>query len=291
MLVASELRGELARIRPARACCRRAELVGLLQSAGAGGRLRTLDHATARIAVQLAASIGISASAPRAAAASGHVPGRHHLQVALEEVPTASWQPVTSKACDRRAFLRGLLLSTGSVSGGPGGPHLEFVLRDRRSALDLQRLLAASEVRSSRMERRGRQVVYLKGQEEIAGVLRLIGANRALLDFEASRVSREVRNRLNRLLNAEEANLARTVRAADRQLQAIGRLEADGELELLADGLREAAAQRRRQPDADLDTLASSLGIGRSAMNHRLRRLVELAADAAGARRTRADRS
>jgi hypothetical protein len=291
MLVASELRGELARIRPARACCRRAELVGLLQSAGAGGSLRTLDHATARIAVQLAASVGISASAPRAVAARGHVPGRHHLQVALEEVPTASWQPVTSKPCDRRAFLRGLLLSTGSVSGGPGGPHLEFVLRDRRSALDLQRLLAASEVRSSRMERRGRQVVYLKGQEEIAGVLRLIGANRALLDFEASRVSREVRNRLNRLLNAEEANLARTVRAADRQLQAIGRLEADGELELLADGLREAAAQRRRQPDADLDTLASSLGIGRSAMNHRLRRLVELAADAAGARRTRADRS
>jgi cell division protein WhiA len=291
MLVASELRGELARIRPARACCRRAELVGLLQSAGAGGSLRTLDHATARIAVQLAASIGISASAPRAAAVSGHVPGRHHLQVALEEVLPASWKPVTSKACDRRAFLRGLLLSTGSVSGGPGGPHLEFVLRDRRSALDLQRLLAASEVRSSHMERRDRQVVYLKGQEEIAGVLRLIGANRALLDFEASRVSREVRNRLNRLLNAEEANLARTVRAADRQLQAIGRLEADGELELLADGLREAAAQRRRQPDADLDTLASSLGIGRSAMNHRLRRLVELAADAAGARRTRADRS
>lgn len=291
MLVASELRGELARIRPARACCRRAELVGLLQSAGAGGSVRTLDHATARIAVQLAASIGISASAPRASATSGHVRGRHHLQVALEDVLPGTWEPVTSKACDRRAFLRGLLLSTGSVSGGPGGPHLEFVLRDRRSARDLQRLLAGSEVRSSRMERRGRQVVYLKGQEEIAGVLRLIGANRALLDFEASRVSRDVRNRLNRLLNAEEANLARTVRAADRQLQAIGRLEADGELELLADGLREAAAQRRRQPDADLDTLASSLGIGRSAMNHRLRRLVELAADAAGARRTRADRS
>ena len=291
MLVASELRGELARIRPARACCRRAELVGLLQSAGAGGRVRTLDHATARIAVQLAASIGIAASAPRAAASSGHVPGRHHLRVALEDALPASWEPVTSKACDRRAFLRGLLLSTGSVSGGPGGPHVEFVLRDRRSAVDLQRLLAASDVRSSRMERRGRQVVYLKGQEEIAGVLRLIGANRALLDFEASRVSRDVRNRLNRLLNAEEANLARTVHAADRQLQAIGRLEADGELELLADGLREAAAQRRRQPDADLDTLASSLGISRSAMNHRLRRLVELAADAAGARRTRADRS
>jgi hypothetical protein len=280
MLVASELRGELARIRPARACCRRAELVGLLQSADPDGSVRTLDHATARIAVQLASSIGVSA-ATRPVSAGPHLRGRHHLRVALEGVHPATWEPVTAKACDRRAFLRGLLLSAGSVSGGRGGPHVEFVLRDRRSAHELQRLLGEAEVRSSRMERRGRQVVYLKGQEQIAGLLRLTGANRALLDFETSRVSREVRNRLNRLLNAEEANLARTVRAADRQLQAIGRLEAAGELDRLADALREAAAQRRRQPDADLDTLASSLGIGRSAMNHRLRRLVELAAETA----------
>ncbi len=290
MLVASELRGELARIRPARACCRRAELIGLLQSAGPDGSVRTLDHATARIAVQLASSIGVAAAAPASSTASS-LPGRHHLRVALDEVPPAAWESATTKACDRRAFLRGLLLGSGSVSGGPGGPHVEFVLRDRRRALNLQRLLQDSEVRSSRMERRGRQVVYLKGQDEIAGLLRLVGANRALLDFETSRVSRDVRNRLNRLLNAEEANLARTVRAADRQLQAIGRLEADGELERLAEGLREAAAERRRQPDADLDTLASSLGISRSAMNHRLRRLVELAAEAAGARGARADRS
>ena len=287
MLVASELRGELARIRPARACCRRAELVGLLQSGGADGSVRTLDHATARIAVQLAASVGIPATAPRAAPALSRLPGRHHMRVALDGLPISDWEPVTAKACDRRAFLRGLLLSAGSVSGGPGGPHVEFVLRDRGSARDLQRLLTTSDVSASRMERRGRQVVYLKAQEQIAGLLRLVGANRALLDFETSRVSREVRNRLNRLLNAEEANLARTVRAADRQLQAIGRLEADGELELLADGLREAAAQRRRQPDADLDTLASSLGISRSAMNHRLRRLVELAAESGPARRAR----
>jgi DNA-binding transcriptional regulator WhiA len=286
MLVASELRGELARIRPARACCRRAELIGLLQSAGADGGVRTLDHATARIAVQLAASIGLPATAPRAASAGSQLPGRHHLRVELGDVLPSAWEPVTTKACDRRAFLRGLLLSAGSVSGGPGGPHVEFVLRDRRRARELERLLGESDVRSAHMERRGRQVVYLKGQEEIAGLLRLVGANRALLDFETSRVSRDVRNRLNRLLNAEEANLARTVRAADRQLQAIGRLEADGELERLADGLREAAAQRRRQPDADLDTLASSLGISRSAMNHRLRRLVELAAAAASSRRS-----
>ncbi|MGZ8562461.1 MAG: DNA-binding protein WhiA [Candidatus Limnocylindria bacterium] len=291
MLVASELRGELARIRPARACCRRAELVGLLQAADPDGGVRTLDHATARTAVQLAASIGVIVPAPQPAAHVPHAPGRHHLRVALAEVPTSDWEAVTTKACDRRAFLRGLLLGSGSVSAGPGGPHVEFVLRDTGSAGRLQDLLAASEVRASRMERRGRHVVYLKGQEQIAGLLRLTGANRALLDFESSRVSREVRNRINRLLNAEEANLSRTVQAADRQLQAIARLDGTGELEQLADRLRDAAAQRRRQPDADLDTLAESLGISRSAMNHRLRRLVELAAESAAPGRRQTARS
>jgi len=92
-------------------------------------------------------------------------------------------------------------------------------------------------------------------------------------------VARDVRNRLNRLLNAEEANVDRTVRAADRQLQAIAHLAEAGELERLPLALREAAAQRRQQPDADLDTLASAIGVSRSAMNHRLRRLVTLAAD------------
>jgi len=281
MLVASELRGELARIRPARACCRRAELIGLLQTADPDGSVRTLDHATARIAVQLAASIGVVATTHRPRASSAHLPGRHHLRVTMDaDVPT-DWPAATGKACDRRAFLRGLLLGAGSVSGGRGGPHVEFVFRDRRRATALQRLLADSDVRGSRMQRRGRHIVYLKGQEQIGGLLRLTGANRALLDFETSRVSREVRSRLNRLLNAEEANLGRTVRAADRQLQAIARLEATGELERMPDGLRDAAAQRRRQPEADLDTLASSLGISRSAMNHRLRRIVELAAESA----------
>jgi DNA-binding transcriptional regulator WhiA len=288
MLVASELKGELARIRPARACCRRAELLGLLHGSGTDGRIRTLDHATARIAVQLAASIGLSIEPPRRASGGPQrSPGRHHLEVSVDRRLVDGASSNGFKACDRRSFLRGVLLGAGSISAGAGGPHVEFVFADRRRAAELRRLLAESDVRASTMVRRGRQVVYLKGQEQIAGLLQLTGANRALLDFETSRVSREVRNRLNRLLNAEGANLDRTVQAADRQLQAIARLEAGGELERLPDGLREAAAQRRRQPDADLDTLATGLGISRSAMNHRLRRLVELAAEVATPHRTR----
>jgi DNA-binding protein WhiA len=156
---------------------------------------------------------------------------------------------------------------------------VEFVLRDEAAARDLRRALADLDVRSLVAERRGRQVVYLKGHEEIAALLRLVGANRGVLELETHRVGRDVRARLNRLLNAEEANLGRTVRAAERQLTAIARLERDGRLSTLGGGLRETAAMRRRMPDADLDTLASALGVSRSAVNHRLRRLVELAAD------------
>ncbi len=284
MLVATELKGELARIQPARACCRRAELAGLLFADP--DAVRTLDPATARGAVHLASAAGVPAVGPvpvakRPAAAAGtshRAGGRHHLQVVLDGADVAAWSWADAQPHDRRAFLRGALLNA-SISLGGSSSHVEFVFRGWSRARELMQRLRSVNVRATLLMRRGRSVVYLKGQEEVATLLRLTGANRALLDYEANRVARDVRNRLNRLLNAEEANLDRTVRAADRQLRAIAELMASGELERLPDGLREAAAQRRRQPDADLDTLAASMGVSRSAVNHRLRRLVALAAE------------
>jgi len=278
--LAGEVKGELARIQPAKACDRRAELLGLMHGSK-HSRFRTLDHAVARTAMQLAASLGIPVAAPRAAApARLRVGGRHHLTVDLDRASLGPWSWAEAPSCDRRAFLRGVLLGSGSISfSAASGPHVEFVLAARRAAAELQDHLASLEVRALRTQRRGAHVIYLKGQEEIVTLLRLVGANRGVLEFETHRVGRDVRARLNRLLNAEEANLARTVRAADRQLSAISRLEATGAFGSLAPGLRDAAATRRHMPDADLDTLASALGISRSAMNHRLRRLVELASD------------
>ncbi len=280
MLLAGEVKGELARIQPARGCCRRAELLGLLH--GSGDRLRTLDHATARTAVLLAGSLDVHVDPPRAVAAGdrGRHPGsRHHLVVEIPRQQLGTWQWAEAPACDRRSFLRGVLLGSGSISLGRSGPHVEFVLRKADAAAMLQGLLAAMGVRGLRTSRRGHHVVYLKGLDEIVALLGLVGANRGVLELETQRVGADVRARVNRLINAEGANLARTVRAADRQLLAIDRLEHDGSLPRLAPLLRETAAQRRRMPDADLDTLASALGASRSAVNHRLRRLVELAGE------------
>jgi hypothetical protein len=277
VLLAGEVKGELARIQPARACDRRAELLGLLYGSSRDA-LRTLDHATARTAVHLASSLGLAVGSPRAVAAGrGRAGARRHLEVEVDRRALGGWAWHDAPACDRRAFLRGVLLGSGSISFGTGGPHIEFVLADRAAAEELQSALASLEVRALRTERRGRHVVYLKGADEIVALLRLVGANRGVLELETHRVGRDVRARLNRLVNAEEANLGRTVRAADRQLTAIGRLEADGRLAALAPALRETAALRRRMPDGDLDALAAALGVSRSAVNHRLRRLVDLA--------------
>lgn len=279
MLLAGEVKGELARIQPARSCDRRAELIGLVQGAQ-DGVLRTLDHAIARTAVHLAATLGLAVEPPRAVAPDPtRMAGRHHLLVSIDREALGPWSWASAPLCDRRAFLRGVLLGAGSLSFSASGPHVEFVLADAEAAEDLQAALASLDVRALRSERRGRQIVYLKGHEEIAALLRLVGANRGVLELETVRVGRDVRARLNRLLNAEEANLGRTVRAADGQLSAIARLDAEGDLDRLAPALRETAAIRRRMPDADLDTLSAALGVSRSAVNHRLRRLVELASD------------
>ena len=276
MLLAGEVKGELARIHPARGCCRRAELAGLLLGAS-GPRLRTLDHATARTAVHLATSVGMRVSPPRPAVERGSDRARHHLLVELDPSAVADWRWEEAPSCDRRSFLRGVLLGAGSISFSASGPHVEIVVRGAETADRLRTWLAEVGVRAGVSVRRGRHVVYLKGHEEIAALLRLVGANRGVLELETHRVERDVRSRLNRLLNAEEANLERTVRAADRQLAAIATLEAEGRLATLGIGLREAAALRRRMPEADLDTLSTALGVSRSAINHRLRRLVELA--------------
>ena len=279
MLLAGEVKGELARIQPARACCRRAELIGLLYGSGSD-RLRTLDHATARTAVHLATSLRIGVEAPRPSVNArdrGAARTRHHLTVRVDRGRLGPWRWAEVPACDRRSFLRGVLLGSGSISFTASGPHVEFVLREPDAAEALRELLAEMGVRAGLAARRGHHVVYLKGQEEIVALLGLMGANRGVLELETQRVGRDVRSRLNRLLNAEEANLGRTVRAADRQLVAIDRLERDGTLAGLTPSLRETAATRRRMPDADLDALATALDVSRSAVNHRLRRLVDLA--------------
>ncbi|HEV7200876.1 MAG TPA: DNA-binding protein WhiA [Candidatus Limnocylindria bacterium] len=267
MRPARDVKGELARIEPARECCREAEVAGLRFADDA---IRTLDPSTARIAVRLGAGRAVPQSTDRGSGT------RHHLAL-VSSSGRETWSWAKAAACDHRAFLRGVVLGSGSLSFSRTGPHVEFVFRDAARARTLRRRLKASEIHASSYERRGRAVVYVKGRENVASLLHLTGAHGALLELEAEQVGHDVQNRLNRLLNAEAANVNRTVHAAERQVRAIDRLEAEGRLDELSPGLRLVADARRAHPEADLEALATELDLGRSAVHHRLRRIEQLA--------------
>lgn len=178
----------------------------------------------------------------------------------------------------RRAFLRGAFLGSGSCSAPSSGYHLEIVCRTEAFAAELVPLIRTFGPEAKATCRRGRPLVYLKG-DEVAGFLALVGASAAALSFEDTRAVRDYRNYLNRRNNCETANIGKTINAGLDQLRAIEAIEAHMPLSELPAPLYEAARLRLAHPDATLQELADLAEIGKSGMNHRLARLMRLAAE------------
>lgn len=243
------LRAELAAIDPSRPCDRLAEAAGL------GSAPVTRNGPVARLAVRL----GLGRAVPAAAA--------------------VDW-PALPEHC-RLAWLRGLFLARGSLSLAGGRTHLEFVVRQEDAATLAARLAEVGLPASWRL-RRGRGVVTWKSGDIVGLFLRRIGAGGALLELEARQVSRALRGDLNRVLNAESANLQRAVGAAGRQIAAIGELEGDGRLARQPYVVRLVADARRETPEATLAELADRLELHRSAVQRALERVERLALEPDG---------
>jgi cell division protein WhiA len=237
------LRAELASIDPARACDRQAERAGL------GPNLRAREPAVARLAVRLGAARAGSAVAFEWASAAEHC---------------------------RTAYLRGRFLAHGSLSLAAARTHLEFVVPPEQAPV-LARWLGEAGMSASWRIRRGRGVVTWKSAETVGTFLRRIGAGATLLELEARQVARAMRGDLNRVLNAESANLQRAVAAAGRQLVAIDRLEADGRLARQPNAVRLIAAARRETPESTFSELAERLAMHRSTVQRALERIERLA--------------
>jgi len=250
------LRAELAAIDPARECDRDAERAGLEP----GTRWR--DATLARLAVRLARRDG-----PRDAGSSS-MPSDH------AGPPPFEWAS-RPEHC-RMAWLRGRFLARGSLSLANGQTHLEIVV-PADEAPGLAANLAGAGMPASWRIRRGVGVVTWKSAELVGLVLRRMGAGPSLLELEVRQVARALRGELNRVINAESANLTRTVAAAGRQLEAIAALSADGRLAEESRTVREVAAARRQTPEATLTELAERLSIHRSAVQRALDRIERLA--------------
>jgi hypothetical protein len=237
------LRAELAAIDPSRECDREAERAGL-EPAG-----RRRDPSLARLAVRLARR---------------------------EDSPGAAFEWTARPEHCRMAWLRGRFLSQGSLSFANGRTHLELVVAPDEAPV-LAGHLAAAGLPPSWRVRRGRGVVTWKSAEMVHVVLRRLGAGASLLELEARQVTRSLRGELNRVLNAESANLTRTVAASGRQLDAIATLSGDGRLAKERPSVRAVAAARRETPEATLGELADRLAVHRSAVQRALERIERLA--------------
>jgi len=299
-------KNELARVTAPAACCRRAELAALVRLGGrlevTGGRpgalsVVTSDAAVARKTFTLFKDAGVWAEVVVGKGVRLHkhnlyrvrVPGggtlaRTFATLGLLDrsgrLADAYPARLTGRDCCRRAYLRGAFLAAGSISNPAGDYHLEIITNSARKAREVGSLMRHFGLKAGGFRRKGRHVVYLKEGESIAAFLKLAGAHAGLLEFENARVLREVKGDVNRRVNCETANLNRTVEAACRQLESIRHLDERLGLGRLPAGLRETAFLRLQNPEATLAELGEMMDprVSKSAVNHRLRRLVELAA-------------
>lgn len=182
-------------------------------------------------------------------------------------------------SCCRRAFLRGAFLCIGSMSDPNKGYHLEFVCENEAQAAQIQQVICSFEIEAKIVRRKKYHVVYLKESESLVDLLNIMNAHVSLMQLESLRVEKEVRNFVNRQVNCEAANITKTVKAAGGQIEDILFLQKHYGLSNLPEPLRQMAEVRLEHPESSLLELGSYLNppVGKSGVNHRLRKLGELA--------------
>ena len=188
-------------------------------------------------------------------------------------------QLIIKNSCCQRAFLRGAFLSIGSISDPQKGYHLEFVCTDENKAKQLQSVLVGFDIDAKIVIRKKYFVVYMKDGAGIVDLLNVCEAHVALMNLENLRIVKEMRNSINRRVNCETANISKTVNAATRQIEDILYIKEFYGFANLPGGLKEMAEVRLDNPDVPLKELGEYLDppVGKSGVNHRLRKLSELA--------------
>lgn len=186
---------------------------------------------------------------------------------------------MAEESCCRSAFLRGAFLAGGSVTDPRKSYHLELATSHHSVSREVLALMRELDQEPRSAQRKGNTVIYFKQSEQIEDFLTCVGAPLAAMEVMNAKLERDLRGSVNRRVNCDAANLDKAVEAAMAQVEAIRRLESGGALITLPDKLREAAALRLAHPEDTLAQLAQRCDppITKSALNHRLRKLVELA--------------
>lgn len=306
---ATEVKNELARLLPEDTCCRTAELAALLRmgaSMSLGSRMMmglnftTENAALARKILHLlkedfALKTEVMVSRARRLKKNNFyvvkvVPssGVRELLMTVgffeddgDYNAGSRDRALLRRVCCRQAYLRGAFLGGGSVNKPESSYHMELVTGNYGFAKTLYDLLRRFDLPAGITDRKNDYIIYLKESEAIIEFLSLVGADETLTEFEVARNLKEVRNQVNRLVNCETANLQKTVNAAVRQLECIRLIEQKRGLDTLPPPLQETARLRLAYPEANLQELVAinQNKVGKSGMNHRLRKLEKIAAE------------
>lgn len=190
---------------------------------------------------------------------------------------------VVEEECCKAAFLRGAFLAGGSVTDPGKGYHLELNTTHQSVAREgfslMQETLGFPPKTASRG---GGQVLYLKQSDRVSDCLTYLGAPVAAMGIMEAKLEKELNNNVNRRCNCDDANISKVVEAAQEQMNAIRVLQERNHFESLPDKLKQAAQAREENPEASLTELAAMMEppITKPAMNHRLKKLVQLAQEA-----------
>lgn len=174
-----------------------------------------------------------------------------------------------------KAIIRGAFMGSGSVNNPEKEYHLELDLSNEKNLEEMVKILQRLGIRVKTFQ----FSIYMKEGEEISKFLALIGANKAVMQFEDIRIQKEMRGKVNRLVNCETANLNKTINASIQQIAAIKKLQETGKFKKLDDKLKEIAILRLENPDMPLIELGKLLKepVGKSGVNYRLKKIMEIA--------------
>ena len=293
MSFASEVREELCQTLPERKCCRLAECYGILLYCN------TFSKREIRIITE---NLPFARRLPRLFRRTFGLefdqdpdldqPGKHMFVIdspdKLDTIFRAYGQEhdslavhvnfgMVEKECCRQSFIRGAFLAGGSVTDPDKRYHLELVTSHRKVSAEARSLLQELGFEPKDAQRAGSSVLYLKQSDMIVDFLTMIGAPLQAMKIIQAKMEKSVRNRVNRRVNCETANLDKAVDAAQQQLTAIRSLREQGRIDGLPEKLREAAQLRENNPAATLSELAALADppVSKPAMSHRLRSIIE----------------
>ncbi len=300
MSFSNDVKNELSRLETNEVCCDKAELLGVLRMSGAivirgmniGIHFSTENAALARRVLQILKN-NYQVQTEVVITRSRRLKKNNRYQVRVLPAPQVNAammelqllsiesdlkNPLLNKQCCKRAFLRGAFLGGGSISRPASDYHLEMVTGNEDFAHTIIKVMHNFSMKAKLTDRKNDFIVYLKDGESIIRFLSIIGAHASMMELESVRVLKEMRNNVNRRVNCETANLGKVVKAAVRQVNCIKFIDEHMGLSELPQQLQETARLRLEYPEASLNELVEfSGGIGKSGLNHRLKKLQEIA--------------